>query len=58
MTDKKKAHYKTWGKYTQQTVRQHCTKKNMFIIRQENKHIEVGKGEVDSLIMALLQIRQ
>ena len=50
--------YKTWGSYTQQTVRKHKDGQNIYIIRQSNSRISLKKNEIDSLIIALLEVRK
>ena len=50
--------YKSWGNYTQQTVRQHKDNQRIYIIRQSNSTISLKKKEIDSLIIALLEVRK
>ena len=50
--------YKSWGAYTMQTVRKHKDGQNIYIIRQSNSRISLKKNEIDSLIVALLEVRQ
>lgn len=53
-----RAIYKTWGRYTPQTVRR-CPndKKATYYIRQGQSTVEVEPGELDDLIHALLDVR-
>jgi len=50
--------YKTWGKYQAQTVRQDKDFKLRAIIRQHDNEILVNKCEIDSLVIALLEMRK
>ncbi len=50
--------YKTWGHFSAQTVRQDAKRKNIVIIREGERAIEVNKREIDSLITALLGMRK
>ena len=52
------AKYKAYGNYSQQTVRKHKDGQNIYIIRQSNSEIRIKKNEIDSLIVALLEVRK
>jgi len=54
----KMAKYRAWGNYSQQTVRKNKDGQNLFIIRQSNNRISLKKNEIDSLIVALLEVRK
>ena len=49
-------HYKCWGKYREQPVRQDSKAKNRLIIREADNEIRVNKAEIPSLIIALLEM--
>lgn len=46
--------YKTWGKYTQQTVSKNKDNQRLFVIRSGQTRITVRFDEMDSLIVAML----
>ena len=48
--------YKSWGLYTEQTVRKAKDNQNIYIIRQSNSQIRIKKKEIPSLIIALLEV--
>lgn len=50
--------YKSYGLYSQQTVRRAKDNQNIYIIRQSNSQIRIKKKEIPSLIIALLQVGQ
>jgi hypothetical protein len=54
MAEKK---YKTWGKGKGKTVRQDNSPQKKVIIRNGDWHVDVHRSEVDSLIVALLSMR-
>ena len=49
--------YKTWGKGGSKTVRFDTLPTKRLIIREGDWHISVHRSEVDSLIIALLEMR-
>jgi hypothetical protein len=49
--------YKTWGKGKAKTVRLDNSPEKKIIIREGEWHINVHRSEVDSLIVALLEMR-
>ena len=49
--------YKTYGKYSQQTVSKAKDNQRLFIIRSGQTRIPIRKDEIDSLIIALLGVR-
>ena len=50
--------YKTWGKGPGKTVRQDSLPTKRLIIREGDWHISIHRSEVDSLIVALLEMRK
>jgi len=52
------AKYRAWGKYSQQTVSKNKDGQNLLIIRSGQTRITIKKNEVDSLIIALLEVRK
>jgi len=49
--------YKCWGKGKAKTVRIDNSPSKQLIIREGDWHISVHRSEVDSLIIALLEMR-
>lgn len=49
--------YKTWGKGGAKTVRLDNSPTKQIIIREGDWHVNVHRSEVDSLIVALLEMR-
>jgi len=48
--------YKSWGKYTQQTVSKNKDGQKLIIIRSGDIRLTIRKDEVPSLIIALLEV--
>jgi len=52
-----KVKYKAWGKFNGQTVKESKSNKRQLIVREGFNNVSVNKNEVDSLIIALLELR-
>jgi hypothetical protein len=49
--------YKTWGNYAEQTVSKDRNSDHNVVIRSGSKRIYMEKNEIDSLIVALLTVK-
>ena len=50
--------YRTWGKYCKQTVRKDKDVVGALIIRQGKITVDMDNDEIDSLIIALMEMRR
>jgi len=50
--------YRTWGKYQQQTVKKDKDVVGAVIIRQDKSFIYLDGNEIDSIVIALLEMRK